>query len=49
MVQFNLPNNSKLTKGKTFKVSDNIKNIKNFLFIDGLQRMLTIQEWTIMK
>ena len=30
MVQFNLPNNSKLTKGKTFKVSDNIKNIKKF-------------------
>ena len=49
MVQFNLPDNSKLIKGEDYLLPAEIKNKKKFQFIDGLQKIIKTQEWILMK
>jgi len=36
MVQFNLPQNSKILKGQYFKDKTGSSNLKMFIFIDGI-------------
>ena len=49
MVQFNLPDNSKLVKGEDYSLPDDIKKRKKSQYTDGLQKMIKIQEWIVMK
>ena len=49
MVQFNLPDNSKLTDGDYYKLEAENKRIKKLKSTDGLPRMIKIQGWILMK
>ena len=49
MVQFNLPDNSKLTDGDYYKSEKAMGILKNSKSTVGLQTMKKTQEWTLMK
>ena len=44
MVQFSLPQNSKILKGKYYKDKSGSTNIKKLMFIDGIHLARKIQE-----
>ena len=44
MVQFSLPQNSKILKGKFHKDKTGSNNLKKLMFIDGTPQVMKIQE-----
>ena len=44
MVQFSLPQNSKIIKGKYFQDKSGSNNLKKLMFIDGTPQQMKIQE-----
>ncbi len=49
MVQFNLPPNSKILKENILKIKTVLQISRSFIFIDGIQMRMKIQEKTRMK